>query len=158
MTNATIEQPKPIATNKRPIWPVVIAYVERNYENAEGDTTITKLVADMSERHQGGIARYGVPLTSGNGRDSMIDAYQELLDFVVYTRTWLDEHNVEVLSPGVMIKAQDGIKISDDGKTAEIVDQQAFIDASILTPVEALMANLFTHALDALCSLRGAMP
>lgn len=42
------------------------------------------LHADMLARHHQGIARYGVPLQYGNGRDHHVDAYQESLDLVAY--------------------------------------------------------------------------
>lgn len=98
MANATEEQPKPAATNRRPMWPEVINYVERNYANGEDDA-VTKLVTDMKARDQTGRERYGVPLTSKNGRDHLVDAYQEALDFAVYLRTWLDEHGIEPMTP-----------------------------------------------------------
>ncbi len=58
------------------------------------------LIADMRARDQIGRDRYGTPLTSGNGRDHLVDALQELLDGCVYLATELDEHGV---GPGVLI-------------------------------------------------------
>lgn len=40
----------------------------------------------MRERHELGRAKYGVALQTFNGRDPIIDAYQEALDLVVYTQ------------------------------------------------------------------------
>lgn len=60
------EQPPPVPTAGTPIWELVIA--------------------DMSERDHVGRQRYGTPLQAGNGRDPLIDAYQESLDKVVYLR------------------------------------------------------------------------
>lgn len=42
------------------------------------------LVDDMYRRRAQGIARYGTPLQYDNGRDAMVDAYQEYLDGVAY--------------------------------------------------------------------------
>lgn len=158
MSNAIVDQPPPIKTDKRPIWPVVIQYVENNYADADGMSTVTNVISDMRTRHQVGIERYGVPLTAGNGRDSMVDAYQELLDFVVYTRTWLEERGIEVLAPGVFMHPTEGLKVDADGRGAEVVDDAAFKASMIVDPVESMMANMFVRSLEALLSLRGAMP
>lgn len=67
----TEDQPTPISNNLRPIWELVIE--------------------DMRERDNVGRARYGTPLQAHNGRDPLIDAYQEALDLVVYLRQFIEE-------------------------------------------------------------------
>lgn len=42
------------------------------------------LTRDIISRQYKGLETYGVPLQPNNGRDSLIDAYQELLDALVY--------------------------------------------------------------------------
>lgn len=42
------------------------------------------VVADVGERKQLGIRRYGQPLRAYNGRDALLDAYQEGIDMAVY--------------------------------------------------------------------------
>ena len=49
------------------------------------------VLKDMSERDEHGILTYGISLSPFNGRDSMLDLYQELLDSVVYIRQVLYE-------------------------------------------------------------------
>lgn len=44
------------------------------------------VMADMQARDQFGAAKYGVRLQPHNGRDYLLDAYQEALDLVVYLR------------------------------------------------------------------------
>lgn len=44
------------------------------------------VLADMKARDQVGRERYGVPLQPHNGRDALVDAYQEALDLAVYLR------------------------------------------------------------------------
>ncbi len=79
------DQPPPVAQPARtPAWELVIADCERSGVSQA-------VIDDMRERDKLGRERYGVPLTSHNGRDHLIDAYQEALDFVVYLRAWLDE-------------------------------------------------------------------
>lgn len=64
---ATItDQPAPVAGLGVPVWELVIA--------------------DMQERDRVGRERYGTPLQAFNGRDALVDAYQEELDKVVYMR------------------------------------------------------------------------
>ena len=44
------------------------------------------VMKDIKERDRVGIKRYGTRLQPHNGRDALIDAYQEALDLVVYLR------------------------------------------------------------------------
>ena len=39
------------------------------------------------------MAEYGEPLTTGNGRDALRDAYEEALDLCLYLRQALEESN-----------------------------------------------------------------
>jgi hypothetical protein len=71
MSNLSNEEPDPIPNNRRPSWELVIE--------------------DMEERNRTGIAKYGTPLQPMNGRDSLVDAYQEALDLVVYLRNEIEE-------------------------------------------------------------------
>jgi len=49
------------------------------------------VLADMAERRRVGIERYGTPLQPHNGRDALVDAYQEALDLCVYLRQAIEE-------------------------------------------------------------------
>lgn len=55
-----------------------------------------RIFDDMAERHEGGIKKYGVPLTAGDGRNHLIDALQEAYDLCVYLRQELDERGVDM--------------------------------------------------------------
>ena len=44
------------------------------------------VIADMRKRDQESRRKYGVPLQAGNGRDALVDAYQEALGLCVYLR------------------------------------------------------------------------
>lgn len=46
---------------------------------------------DVMGRQQLGVRRYGQPLQPHNGRDALLDLYQELLDAACYTRQLLAE-------------------------------------------------------------------
>lgn len=67
------DQPQPVSNDSKPIWELVIA--------------------DMQERDKVGRERYGTPLQANNGRDALVDAYQEALDLVVYLRQAIEERN-----------------------------------------------------------------
>lgn len=55
---------------------------------------IADLVAeDIAARKAAGIERYGVPLQAHNGRDALLDAYQEALDLACYLRQALAERD-----------------------------------------------------------------
>lgn len=64
-------QRRPRKTAGRPIWELVIE--------------------DMQERDRRGRKKYGTPLQAGNGRDALVDAYQEALDLAVYLRQAIEE-------------------------------------------------------------------
>lgn len=65
------EQPAPQRNDQPAVWDLVIA--------------------DMQERNRVGTERYGTPLQAHNGRDALVDAYQEALDLVVYLRQEIEE-------------------------------------------------------------------
>lgn len=75
-----------------PSWEIVIADLDGL---AFAEELRVLIVADMRERDQIGRARYGAPLAPHNGRDSLIDAYQECLDLCVYLRTYCDEKELD---------------------------------------------------------------
>ena len=49
------------------------------------------VIADMQDRDRIGREKYGTPLQPLNGRDSLVDAYQEALDLCVYLRNEIEE-------------------------------------------------------------------
>lgn len=49
------------------------------------------VIADIEERKQHGIRKYGTGLQVGNGRSMLQDAYEEVLDLAVYLRGALEE-------------------------------------------------------------------
>lgn len=70
---AADHQPDPVPNASRPIWDLVIE--------------------DMRARDTTGRLRYGTPLQAHNGRDPLVDAYQEALDLVVYLRQAIAERD-----------------------------------------------------------------
>lgn len=54
------------------------------YTNKIAGTELKLLIVDILARQQKGLQTYGVPLQPYNGRNHLIDCYQELLDALVY--------------------------------------------------------------------------
>lgn len=70
---SVFEQPKPTANSNPAIWDLVIE--------------------DMRNRDKLGENRYGTRLQAFNGRDPLIDAYQEALDLAAYLRQAIFERD-----------------------------------------------------------------
>lgn len=56
----------------------------------EGDIALL-VMRDIIDRRELGISRYGTPLQAHNGRDALIDAYQECIDLTLYLRQLMQE-------------------------------------------------------------------
>lgn len=59
-------------------------------KDSSGDVWFLVL-EDMEQRRVDGIAKYGKPVQPGNGREALIDAYQEALDLCMYLRQAIEE-------------------------------------------------------------------
>ena len=70
---ADTHEPAPVPNGRPAIWALVMA--------------------DMEARDREGRRKYGTPLQAFNGRDALVDAYQEALDLVVYLRQAIEERN-----------------------------------------------------------------
>ena len=68
-----VAQPKPRSNSSTPI--------------------VDMVVEDMKRRKVVGTERYGTPLQAFNGRDALIDAYEEALDLAIYLRQMIAERN-----------------------------------------------------------------
>ena len=90
------EQKPPVPNTGLPVWDQVISDLhdfikERTIpENLSFD-----VLSDAFERNQEGIRKYGTPLCPNNGRDALVDAYQENLDLCVYLKQALMETSPE---------------------------------------------------------------
>lgn len=93
-------QPPPKNDPKaKPLWPMIIAEADAmaasyakvgTNEGVRKSKTICAMVDDMKKRHEFGVGKYGVPLVAKNDRDHLSDAYQELLDAIVYLRAQIE--------------------------------------------------------------------
>lgn len=69
------------------------------------------VVTDLLIRKEAGAKKYGTPLKAFNGRDALVDAYQEGLDMVLYLRQRLEENGVRSTTPGPQIETTDRITV-----------------------------------------------
>lgn len=76
MSFASKPEPKP-KPGGEPVW-------QRAIDRALIDYAPYQIIEDMRERHIFGLEKYGVPLSTNDGRNALIDAYQEALDGYVY--------------------------------------------------------------------------
>ena len=61
------------------------------------------VIDDMKSRRKMGIEKYGTPLQPNNGRNALVDAYQEVLDLAVYLKQKIIE-NSALDNEGVTMK------------------------------------------------------
>lgn len=60
----------------------------------DGVDDVTGMVLmDLVKRRMAGISKYGTALRTHNGRDALIDAYQEALDLCLYLRQAIEERD-----------------------------------------------------------------
>lgn len=65
---------------------------EREPEPKKGkENVLPNVIKDLKLREEVGIKRYGTPLQTHNGRNSLMDAYQEALDLAMYLKQKLME-------------------------------------------------------------------
>ena len=72
--NLSKEEPQPVINDLPAVWSLIID--------------------DMYMRDEVGLSKYGTHLQPFNGRDVLIDAYQEALDLVVYLRQAIYERDL----------------------------------------------------------------
>lgn len=95
--------------------------------------TIGPLVkADIDRRTDVGIKKYGEPLRANNGRDALVDAYEEAIDLVMYLRQAIEERNA--------VKRREGQKPLDTFPTlvtvAAIPSSGAFYHEGVIWRVD----------------------
>ena len=52
---------------------------------------LPELIQDLQARVEVGIKQYGMPLETNNGRDALMDCYQEMLDGAMYMKQFMME-------------------------------------------------------------------
>lgn len=87
--NASTPQPAPKNDDTSPeVWTEIIRDIDRAMASEQDllrRGVLRLLRKDCEERDAFGRQKYGVPLRAANGRDPMLDCYQELLDAAAYS-------------------------------------------------------------------------
>jgi len=86
------QQDAPIPNDKPAVWDLVLADLGRiNLPYPQQQYIKQLLIVDIKRRDQAGEKKYGVRLQPCNGRNALVDAYEESLDAIVYMRQELEE-------------------------------------------------------------------
>lgn len=89
--NYSIPEPPPIATNEPAIIDLVIEDIKMF-----GDDSYSRLIPHLRDRKAFGITKHGTPLQKSNGRNHRLDAFQEMLDFIAYTRQGFERGDTDM--------------------------------------------------------------
>lgn len=57
----------------------------------QGTVIVDLVLKDLKDRAEVGLAKYKTYLRADNGRDALVDAYQEAMDLVMYLRQAIEE-------------------------------------------------------------------
>ena len=88
MNKAAIHEPPPIKNAQ----PHVADMVANDVMTLLGQY---KIAQDIMARKQMGMEKYGIPLQPSNGRNAVMDCYQELLDAANYMRQYMYEESID---------------------------------------------------------------
>lgn len=61
----------------------------------DGETVLLDVINDLTARSETGREKYGTRLKTHNGRNALIDAYQEALDLCMYLKQCLMEQGAD---------------------------------------------------------------
>lgn len=64
-----------------------------------GEVVLFQVIEDLKARAEFGAQKHGTLLRTNNGRSAVWDAYQEILDFVMYFRQYIIEQEMQHEEP-----------------------------------------------------------
>lgn len=90
---AAQHQPAPVKSDRDAIQDLVVADLKTPFQlmRVEVEEDVQWVTQDIEDRKRVGLERYGTLLQAFNGRDALMDAYQEALDLMVYSRQVIEE-------------------------------------------------------------------
>ena len=91
------DQPLPVPSDGPSMHDLVCADLDARWTHRLS----TGIVSDLLARKQLGLERYGSLLQAHNGRDALLDLYEELLDALVYARQVREETGTAGEWPGL---------------------------------------------------------
>jgi len=102
MSAEIVDQPPPVPNDGASMHDLVSEDLDRWMPHAAGAPALR---ADLADRKQVGLERYGTTLQAGNGRNALVDAYQEALDLLVYLRQAMTERGWPSAEAGGLVDA-----------------------------------------------------
>lgn len=104
--DATAQQPPPVRREgQEEVWPLLAETLRQCAFMSPDRSTWLAVAADCEARSALGRERYGTPLTTNNGRDALVDAYQEALDGLFYLTQYCRESG-GTMSARVLVERQ----------------------------------------------------
>jgi hypothetical protein len=88
ISTAALHEPAPTSERSRESHPHIADMVRDDALLLRGSARIAR---DIEDRKTAGVAKYGTPLQGFNGRNPVMDLYQELLDAANYMRQHMYE-------------------------------------------------------------------
>jgi len=70
------------------------AVVQQSQPLGDGEVVVYKVLKDLKGRARFGKRKYGTFLRANNGRDALLDAYQEALDLCMYLAQAIIERRI----------------------------------------------------------------
>jgi len=94
------------------------------------------VIADMRERDASGKAKYGRRLRARDGRDHLIDAYQEALDLAVYLRQEIEERRIAIAASSSVAQPEADTKDKEIERLRKLCREakRLFLDELQLNP------------------------
>lgn len=95
MSRASKPEPPPVPQDGQPSAHDLVVHDLLTRAVGHSLEIVSAVVADMRERKEMGLRKYNTILQPHNGRDSVVDAYQESLDLMAYLRNELEKRSSE---------------------------------------------------------------
>jgi len=96
--SAARHEPAPVTTSDSvAVLDLVMNDIRAGKINLAADC-LAGVLTDLENRSKEGVKKYGTQLRTNNGRDSLMDFYQEILDAIVYIRQFNAEYPDESFS------------------------------------------------------------
>lgn len=105
MSDVAVNEPAPVRGGRS-----CTILVVNDVLNLSQSQSAIDVVHDLVARDEMGYKKYGQNLETNDGRDTAMDAYQELLDAAQYQRKLMEEVNVGPLPVEIMLSYESTIE------------------------------------------------
>jgi hypothetical protein len=92
-------EPEPVKNNGPSMHDLLVEDIKNTHPN---NKTAGLVITDVLDRKDFGLLKYGTPLQANNGRNPLRDAYEEILDCLVYIKQALEE--ARTTGPNIMYR------------------------------------------------------